>query len=469
MHCPCPVNRTALASRMAGSTRSAEEASAFERDAPSALGALVASTREGLRKPVVPALLSSTDPGLEVLLRSSLARLEARVRALEGQGVRSDRRAAELAGLAQALTEEQRTLLIRLDRLEEQMKPWQQKEAQAPEERLSRLEREQRAAALELRLASSSAEEASQRQQQRLRALEGRLEDALESRLLAWEAAAKPGDAPRTPVETEPVALHLRSLVASSPLRADTSLLAELRHEVASEVSAEVRLLRTQMDEVHRRSASTFSETLEARVTGLADAVEELRTQLDAPPKQHEDSACSPISPKRLEDSEAADPAPAQVEVLQDFTAELRTLVEERLLISLAELEQQVPQLCRQQELQAADAAERAGKLQEFEVRMEMVSRRLGTQEERLQSCFDRMERLPQLPQLRKLCREEAQKRLGEELPGLSGDLARQQEVLDEVQLQLQRLGGRWLSAGPAPCAAGQRSQLMPKLAPQGI
>ena len=77
--------------------------------------------------------------------------------------------------------------------------------------------------------------EASQRQQQRLRALEGRLEagickqsgevfcvtygslfsspddmkillvplarpfceDALESRLLAWEAAAKPGDAPR--------------------------------------------------------------------------------------------------------------------------------------------------------------------------------------------------------------------------------------------------------------------------------
>ncbi|CAE7400458.1 unnamed protein product, partial [Symbiodinium necroappetens] len=317
---------------------------------------------------------------------------------------------------------------------------------------------------------------ASQRQQQRLRALEGRLEDALESRLLAWEAAAtKPGDAQRTP-ETEPVALHLRSLVAS-PFRADERLLAELRQEVASEVSAEVRLLRTQMDEVHRRSASTFSETLEARVAGLADAVEELRTQLDAPPKQHEDSACSPMSPTRPGDSEA-DPAPAQavsspsgvgakVEVLQDFTAELRALVEERLLISLAELEQQVPQLCRQQELQAADTADRAGKLQEFEVRMEMVSRRLGTQEERLQSCFDRMERLPQLPQLRKLCREEAQKRLGEELPGLSGELSRQQEVLEEVQLQLQRLGGRWLSAGPEPCA-GQRP-LMPKLAFQGF
>ncbi|CAE7490377.1 unnamed protein product, partial [Symbiodinium pilosum] len=143
---------------MTNSLRSEEaqiisEASSFAADAPSALGALVASQREGggLRKPMAPSLLSSTDPGLEVLLRSSLARLEARVRALEGQGVRSDRRAAELAGLAQALTEEQRTVLIRLDRLEEQMKPWQQKEAQAPEERLSRLEREQRAAALELR------------------------------------------------------------------------------------------------------------------------------------------------------------------------------------------------------------------------------------------------------------------------------------------------------------------------------
>ena len=344
---------------MSGPLRSEEPSCA-----PSALGALVAQ-RDGLRNPVVPSMLSSTDPGLEVLLRSSLARLEARVRALESQGVRSDRRAAELAGLAQALTEEQRTLLIRLDRLEEQMKPWLQKDAQAPEERLARLEREQRAAALELRLAASSAEEASQRHQQRLRALEGRLEDALESRLLAWEAAAKPSETPRAPLETEPVAVHLRSLVASTPLEETTT--PGHAPTASAEVLGELRLLRTQMDEVHRRSAGTISETLEARVRGLADVVEELRVQLE----EGAYATHSPTSPKRPERPDF------DVRALE----ELRTLVEERFLISLAELEQQVPQLLRQQELQTADAAERAGKLQEFEVRVEMVSRRLGTQE----------------------------------------------------------------------------------------
>ncbi|CAE8650629.1 unnamed protein product, partial [Polarella glacialis] len=59
---------------------------------------------------------------MDVVLRASISRLESRVRVLEGQGVRADRRAAELAGLAQALTEEQRALLIRLDRLEEQLR-----------------------------------------------------------------------------------------------------------------------------------------------------------------------------------------------------------------------------------------------------------------------------------------------------------------------------------------------------------
>ncbi|CAE7490415.1 unnamed protein product [Symbiodinium pilosum] len=153
------------------------------------------------------------------------------------------------------------------------------------------------------------------------------------------------------------------------------------------------------------------------------------------------------LPPRRSDDLEAhvTSRVSAKVEAVEGFTAELRVLVEERLLIALAELEQQVPQLCRQQELQAADAAERAGKLQEYEVRLEMVSRRLGTQEERLQSCFDRLERVPQLPQLRSLCREEAQKRLGEELPCMAQELSRHQDLLEEVQLQLQRFGGRWL------------------------
>ena len=79
-------------------------------------------------------------------LRASVTRLESRVRALEGQGVRVDRRSAEPAGLAQALTVEQRALLIRLDRPEEHVRGSRQRERepQAPAEecllRLHRLE-----------------------------------------------------------------------------------------------------------------------------------------------------------------------------------------------------------------------------------------------------------------------------------------------------------------------------------------
>ncbi|CAJ1450615.1 unnamed protein product, partial [Effrenium voratum] len=111
--------------------------------------------------------------------RCALSRLEARVRSLEGQGVRSDRRAAELAGLAQALTDEQRALLIRLDRVED----LKRRDCQVPEERMARLEQEQRSLALELRLSASVAEEAQQKQLQRLRTLE----DVCDHRLHALE------------------------------------------------------------------------------------------------------------------------------------------------------------------------------------------------------------------------------------------------------------------------------------------
>lgn len=103
---------------------------------------------------------------MERVWQAAVKRLEARVQAIEVQGVRSDRRAAELAGLAQALTEEQRALLIRLDRLEEQLRAGcrdQQLPSLGSEDcfrRVHRLEREQRAAAQNMRLIVSVIEEA---------------------------------------------------------------------------------------------------------------------------------------------------------------------------------------------------------------------------------------------------------------------------------------------------------------------
>jgi len=129
----------------------------------------------------------------ERTLRAAVSRIEPRVRSLEGQGMRTDRRAAELAGLAQALTEEQRSLLLRLDRLEEQCRTGggydrgqlSSRGLMSDEllRRLGNLEREQQAVALNMRLIVDVAEESQQRQTQRLQ----QLDESLESRLRAVE------------------------------------------------------------------------------------------------------------------------------------------------------------------------------------------------------------------------------------------------------------------------------------------
>jgi len=132
------------------------------------------------------------------MLRASVGRLDSKVRGLESQGVRSDRRAAELAGLAQALTEEQRALLIRLDRLEEQFRAAgvnrsarevrgetrvEIRESGGAEvaHRLDQMEQELRMASTNFRLVMNLVDEAEQRQQQQFQSLEAQLEDRLKA------------------------------------------------------------------------------------------------------------------------------------------------------------------------------------------------------------------------------------------------------------------------------------------------
>lgn len=126
------------------------------------------------------------------LLRANMNRLDSRVHSLETQGVRADRRSAELASLTQALTEEQRTLLIRLDRLEEQSKSGVGAPRSTPQvrehgisgedalRRLGHVEREQRAVSMNLRLIVSVVEEAQHRTQARLRCFEEIVEGRLQ-------------------------------------------------------------------------------------------------------------------------------------------------------------------------------------------------------------------------------------------------------------------------------------------------
>ncbi|CAL1127882.1 unnamed protein product, partial [Cladocopium goreaui] len=148
-------------------------------------------------------------------------------------------------------------------------------------------------------------------------------------------------------------------------------------------------------------------------------------------------------------------PFEEKLEQLEHFCLDLRETLEDRLLLVLADLEKQVPDLLQKFQRESEDGAERAEKLRELEVRVEMFCRRMSTQEERLQSCAERAEKSVALPQLRSLCREELQKKLSEEdLLGTTALVRKQQDALNEVQLQLQRLLDRLHLAGlrQGPC-----------------
>eukprot|EP00746_Dinoflagellata_sp_MGD_P001787 gnl/MRDRNA2_/MRDRNA2_103396_c0_seq1.p1 gnl/MRDRNA2_/MRDRNA2_103396_c0~~gnl/MRDRNA2_/MRDRNA2_103396_c0_seq1.p1 ORF type:complete len:617 (+),score=168.72 gnl/MRDRNA2_/MRDRNA2_103396_c0_seq1:76-1926(+) len=115
----------------------------------------------------------------ERLGKAAISRLEAKVRSVEAQQLRADRRLAELSGLVQGLSEEQRSQLHRLDRVEEKQRGEKRGVDDEWRRRFGDLEREQQAIALNFRLVSSVAEESQKRQYQRVRHLEGSLEDRL--------------------------------------------------------------------------------------------------------------------------------------------------------------------------------------------------------------------------------------------------------------------------------------------------
>jgi len=125
------------------------------------------------------------------IIMGSMSQLDMRLHSLESQGARSDRRVAELASLAQALTEEQRANILRLDRLEEYARCSQgqsssfysnssardrsSQAASGSEEtqrRLCNVERETHTISTNLKLIVSSVEEAQARQNHRLQILE---------------------------------------------------------------------------------------------------------------------------------------------------------------------------------------------------------------------------------------------------------------------------------------------------------
>lgn len=196
------------------------------------------------------------------------------------------------------------------------------------------------------------------------------------------------------------------------------------------------------------KEVSRACDALDAKVAGLGANMEEIQKQLVAMQRSRDVSSPSPLLPV----AEPSSPSPVKepepfaekLEQLEHVYLELRETLEDRLLLVLGDLEGQVRDLLQKFQQQAQDGADRAQKLGELEVRVEMFCRRISTQEERLQSCAERAEKSVAMPQLRNLCREELQKKLSEEdVSGTTAMVMKQQEALREVQLQLQWLTDR--------------------------
>jgi len=269
-------------------------------------------------------------------LASPVSRLESRVKIVESQGAKCDRRVAELAGLAQALSEEQRVLLVRVDKLEETRGVVGTRVDGAADgtedhaRRLSRLEREQRTVAVNMRLVVSVAEEAQQRQQQRLRTLQ----ESMESRLRVLEELLPTFSDSHLPdfqkghyLDRSSVADELRGSGVSSSLGTAGKRLEEaqqlLRHGASSshEVgdTGQAPLVRTPLMEDFQAELQTMS----LRIHGAEEQLAQLQGML-------EEVHCQPttkvaeedIAKLRVEVAEAKDVADAAI-TLRRHSAEV--------------------------------------------------------------------------------------------------------------------------------------------------
>eukprot|EP00438_Fugacium_kawagutii_P015834 Skav230426 [mRNA] locus=scaffold1601:23607:31175:- [translate_table: standard] len=201
-----------------------------------------------------------------------------------------------------------------------------------PEDRLGRLEQEHRTLALELRLTVSVAEEAQQKQQQRIRSLE------------APPAASNMGP--------ESVGARLRKLE-----RGETGPEADRGRNWWPEVSVRAS------DEA--KEVSRVCDALDAKVCGLTASVEDLQKQLVSQQRAAEKAAeaepASPSSPVK-----AVPAFEEKLEQLERFCLELRETLEECVQPRGRDVA-----LRRQSD----DGADRAEKLRELEVKICFDSR----------------------------------------------------------------------------------------------
>lgn len=283
------------------------------------------------------------------VLRASLTRLDSRVHCLETQGVRAERRAAELANLTQAVQEEQRTLTLRFERLEEQVRRElvrdgraHQREQLTPgsaediQSRLYHLERELRAVSLNMKLVFSHVEESQQRQHQRLTASEEhfrqlRLSRGVDDGLAPATPPAPPPPPPRAPLgpgsSPAPLAVGRNSYPSGKADAGNIDLIYAEQRATQSLRAAEDLQRRFEYGDAPAPGAAWrptapggSGSTIEARLDALSEGLDELHSRIHAVPTKEQ--VVKLISSLRSPVTAVADGAP--LEELRGRIGELR-------------------------------------------------------------------------------------------------------------------------------------------------
>mmetsp|Transcript_73130 Transcript_73130/g.174263 ORF Transcript_73130/g.174263 Transcript_73130/m.174263 type:complete len:263 (-) Transcript_73130:34-822(-) len=162
------------------------------------------------------------------------------------------------------------------------------------------------------------------------------------------------------------------------------------------------------------------TETLEAKVEAIADMTEELRQQQTGPSEDeqskklddlHKDMqalgeavktalTCSAQerSSRRLAADEAQVEAwpgklhlDAEMKELRQRCAEVQQVVDERIMVSLWQVERELPEALEKVDQILAESAERFAKVEEHDVRLNLILSRLSTHEQRSQNCLERL------------------------------------------------------------------------------
>jgi hypothetical protein len=119
----------------------------------------------------------------------------------------------------------------------------------------------------------------------------------------------------------------------------------------------------------------------------------------------------------------------------------LQELVDKKLMVGIWQVERQLPEAMSKFERLLGEHTERIAKAEEHEVRLNLALGRLSRNEERIQNCADRIERLPDIGRCQLTWREDMRKQLDDlDVHRLKHNVEMHSEALEDIRFRLQQV-----------------------------